>query len=90
MYDRIKKLRLDNGLTQSEVARMLQCSQQVYSGYELGRCDIPTEMLVRIAAFYNANLDYILGLTDVFAPYPDSVEPPKIYTEYVPECSPRE
>lgn len=64
MYKRIRDLREDNDLTQKEMAKILNCSQQVYSNYELGQRDIPTEILIKLSKFYNISVDYILGLTD--------------------------
>ena len=43
---------------------MLHCSQQVYSNYELGQRDIPTDILISLAEFYHTNIDYLLGLSD--------------------------
>lgn len=43
---------------------MLNCSQQVYSNYELGQRDIPTDVLIRLALFYGVSTDYILDLKD--------------------------
>ena len=65
MYKRIRDLREDSDLTQKEVAEMLHCSQQVYSNYELGQRDIPTQILIALAKFYHTTTDYILGLTDM-------------------------
>ena len=64
LYKRIRDLREDNDLTQKEVSKILQCSQQVYSNYELGQRDIPTEILIALARFYSTSTDYILGLKD--------------------------
>ena len=64
MYGRIKELREDNDKTQKEIAKILNCSQQVYSNYELGQRDIPTDILIKLAAYYNVSVDYILGLTE--------------------------
>lgn len=63
MYQRIRDLREDHDLKQRQVAEYLNCSQQVYSKYELGQRDIPTEVLIRLSRFYNVSVDYILGLT---------------------------
>ncbi len=63
MYQRIRDLREDRDLKQRELAQMLHCSQQVYSNYELGERDIPTEVLIRLSEFYQVSVDYILGLT---------------------------
>ena len=64
MYQRIRDLREDNDLKQKEVADYLNCSQVCYSHYELGKRDIPTEVLIKLAKLYNTTTDYILGLTD--------------------------
>ncbi len=63
MYRRIRDLREDHDLKQRELAEILHCSQQVYSNYELGERDIPTEVLIRLSEFYHVSVDYILGLT---------------------------
>ena len=64
MYKRIRDLREDMDLTQKTVADFLKCSQQVYSNYELGQRDIPTDILINLSKFYGVSVDYILGLTD--------------------------
>lgn len=64
MYRRIRDLREDRDLKQKEIAEMLNCSQQVYSNYELGQRDIPTDILIKLSRFYGVSTDYILGLTD--------------------------
>lgn len=64
MYRRIRDLREDNDLTQKQLSEILNCSQQVYSNYELGQRDIPTQILIQIADYYNTSTDYILGRTD--------------------------
>lgn len=63
MYQRIRDLREDHDLKQREVAEILNCSQQVYSNYELGQRDIPTDILIRLSKLYKVSVDYILGLT---------------------------
>ena len=70
MYRRIRDLREDHDLFQKDLANYLQCSQVSYSHYELGKRDIPTDVLIRLAAFYHTSIDYLLGLTDVQKPYP--------------------
>lgn len=64
MYTRIRDLREDLDMTQTEMAKILHCSQQAYSQYELGKRDIPTEVLIRLARFHHTTIDYMLGLTD--------------------------
>lgn len=64
MYPRIRDLREDHDLKQIDIANYLSCSQVCYSHYELGKRDIPTEVLIKLAQFYNTTTDYILGLSD--------------------------
>ena len=64
MQLRIRDLREDKDLTQKQMADVLHCSQQVYSNYELGQRDIPTELLIRMAKYHGVSVDYILGLSD--------------------------
>lgn len=60
-HQRMGDLREDRDLKQREVAEYLNCSQRVYSNYELGQWDIPTDVLIRLSAFYAVSADYILG-----------------------------
>ena len=64
MYRRIRDLRQDHDLTQKQMAKFLNCSQQVYSNYELGQRDIPTEVLIALSKYYKVSVDYILEITD--------------------------
>ena len=64
MFFRIRDLREDRDLTQTQVAQMLNCSQQAYSNYEPGQRDIPTDILIKLAKIYNVSVDYILERTD--------------------------
>ena len=64
MYRRIRDLREDSDLTQKELAKVLNCSQQVYSNYELGQRDIPTDILIKLSFFYDVSVDYILGISE--------------------------
>ena len=70
MYRRIRDMREDADLLQKDIARYLQCTQVSYSHYELGKRDIPTEVLIKLAFFYQTSTDYLLGLTDIRTPYP--------------------
>ena len=63
MYQRIRDLREDRDLKQQQLADYLNCSQQVYSNYELGQRDIPTDVLIKLADFYAVSVDYILKRT---------------------------
>ncbi len=65
MFRRIRDLREDHDMTQKEIAAKLNCSQQVYSNYELGQRDIPTDILIKLSKLYGVSVDYILGISDV-------------------------
>ena len=54
----------------TDLAEYLRCSQVCYSYYEMGKRDIPTDVLIRLADFYGTSVDYLLGRTDEKAPYP--------------------
>ena len=64
MYPRIRDLREDRDLNQTQVASMLGMSQTGYSKYETGEHDIPTAILVKLADYYNVSVDYLLGRTN--------------------------
>lgn len=64
MYQRIRDLREDKDMTQTQMAEILNCSQRVYSNYEKGERDIPIDILIALAKFHNTSTDYILGLTN--------------------------
>ena len=64
MYERIRNLREDRDLTQTDIAKYLGMSQTGYSKYETGENDIPTQILIKLADFYNTSVDYLLGRKD--------------------------
>ena len=64
MCHRIRDLREDSDITQKQMAKILNCSQQVYSNYELGQRDIPTDILIKLALHYDVSIDYILGISN--------------------------
>ncbi len=64
MYKRIRDLREDKDLNQTQVAKYLGMSQTGYSKYETGENDIPTQVLIKLALFYNTSIDYLLGQTN--------------------------
>ncbi len=70
VYQRIRDLREDKDLYQKDLAAYLECTQVCYSSYELGKRDIPTEVLIKLAVYHQTSVDYLLGLTDVKEPYP--------------------
>ena len=69
-YQRIRDLREDQELNQTQFARILGMSQTGYSKYETGENDIPTEILLKIADYYETSVDYLLGRTNIKKPYP--------------------
>ena len=72
---RIRDMREDADLTQSELAKRLFIRQSTYSQYESGSRQIPLSVLIALARFYNTSTDYLLGLTDEKTPYPRSTRP---------------
>ena len=67
---RIRDLREDNDYTQQEIADYLHIRQNTYSQYETGHRQLPTEILIALAALYKTSTDYLLGITDCKKPYP--------------------
>ena len=63
-FKRIYDLRIDNDMTQQQVADYLVCNRQVYARYERGQREIPVSMLIKLAELYKTSTDYILGLTN--------------------------
>ncbi|WP_027400491.1 helix-turn-helix domain-containing protein [Anaerovorax odorimutans] len=64
MYERIRNLREDKDMTQTQIAAILNCSQRIYSNYERGEVDIPTEILIKLADFHDTSTDYLLNRTN--------------------------
>lgn len=63
-YRRLKDLREDHDKTQREIAAMLNMPQSQYWRYECGYRDIPSDILIKLADYYDVSTDYILGRTD--------------------------
>lgn len=74
METRLKNLREDHDLTQSQISILLNISQVAYSYYELGKRSIPLELLFKLADFYHTSIDYILCRTDEITPYPKMLQ----------------
>ena len=70
MYRRIRDLREDKDMTQKKMAELLHCSQRVYSNYECGDIDIPTNIMITLAGYHETSVDYLLDLTNEKRPYP--------------------
>ena len=64
IYSRLRDLREDQDMNQTQIAAILGMSQTGYSKYETGENDIPTSILIKLARFYNTSIDYLLGETD--------------------------
>ena len=71
MYKRIRDLREDSDLSQTQLAKIIGMSQTGYSKYETGENDIPTSILIKLARFYNTSTDYLLGETNTKERYPE-------------------
>ncbi len=63
-YPRIRDLREDKDMNQTQIAKVLGMSQTGYSKYETGENDIPTSILIKLANFYNVSIDYLLSQTN--------------------------
>ncbi len=70
IISRLKELRLENGVTQQQLSEMLNIKQNTYSQYENASRQIPIDILVKLAKYYEVSVDYILNLTDTDTPYP--------------------
>ena len=64
MYKRIRDLREDKDMNQTQLAKIIGMSQTGYSKYETGENDLPTSVLIKLANFYDVSIDYILERTD--------------------------
>ncbi len=71
--NRLRELREDKDLYQKDIAKILNMSQTGYSQYETETNDIPTDILKKLAEYYNTSIDYLLYQTDERKPYPKSI-----------------
>jgi len=62
---RIRDVREDRDLTQAEIGKILQKSQQGYNHIEVGRAELKIEDLIRLCKFYDLSADYLIGISDV-------------------------
>ena len=67
---RIKKLRIQNRCTQKDVAAVIKVAPRTYSDYETGRCRIPVDSLIQLPRFYDVDLNYIAGISNIRKEYP--------------------
>lgn len=70
--ERIRALREDSDMTQTQIAQLLKVGQKTYSDYELGKTRIPADSLITLAKLYHVSMDYICGVTDIRKPFPKS------------------
>ena len=57
-------MREDNDLTQKQISEIIRCDQSLYSKYERGEREIPLNLIIKLADYYNTSIDYIVGRTD--------------------------
>lgn len=70
MYERIRNLREDRDMTQAQMAKYLKIHQTTYSDYEIGKLNIPVQVLSKIADLFGTSVDYLTNRTDEAMPYP--------------------
>ena len=63
-FQRIQDIRTDADMSQIQISEILHISQRSYSHYETGPRNIPVEMLIRLANYYDISVDYLVGRTD--------------------------
>lgn len=63
--NRLKQLRLERGLLQSDIAKVIKKSERIVGFYETGERDMNTETLSILSDFFNVSIDYLLGKTDI-------------------------
>ena len=71
--NRLKEIREDKDLLQKDIAKVLNVSQQQYSRYEMGTCQMSYEQLITLSDYYKVSIDYLLYNTDIRNPYPKSM-----------------
>ncbi|MBQ7303178.1 MAG: helix-turn-helix transcriptional regulator [Clostridia bacterium] len=64
MFKRLRDMREDRDLTQKQMAELLNIHQTTYSDYELGNLNVPIEVFIKLAEFYNTSIDFLAGITD--------------------------
>ena len=69
-YNRIRALREDRDLTQTQIGNRINTPQRTYAYYEAGDRMIPPHILAALAAYYDTSVDYLLNLTNEKKPYP--------------------
>ena len=73
MFERVRAMREDRDIKQKQMAEYLQIHQTTYSDYEKGKVRIPLECLIELARFYNVDMNYIAGVSDIKNEFPNRV-----------------
>ena len=68
--ERIRNLREDSDKNQTEIASVLNVGQRTYSDYETGKIRIPLESVILLARYYNVDMNYICGISNIKNPFP--------------------
>ena len=63
--ERLRNIREDHDLTQADIGKLLNKSQQGYNHIEAGRAELKIEDLIKLCKFYNVSADYMIGLTNI-------------------------
>lgn len=69
MFERIRNMREDKDMTQAQIAEYLNIHQTTYSDYEIGKLNIPAQVLIKLADLYKTSIDYLVGRTNQIKPY---------------------
>jgi len=64
MFKRLRDMREDRDLTQAQMAEILKIHQKTYSDYELGNLNVPIDIFIKLAKFYDTSIDFLAGVTD--------------------------
>ena len=62
VYQRLKDLREDHDMTQTQFAELINTTTQQYNRYETGKRELPMHHFITLARYYNVSLDYLAGL----------------------------
>ncbi len=64
LFNNLRNIREDKDLTQKDIAKILNVSQNTYSQYETGIISLTAETLIKLSDFYNVSIDYLLDRTN--------------------------
>ena len=69
-YEKIREMREDNHYSQQQIADLIHIGQRTYSDYESGKTRIPLDSVITLACFYNVDLNYLTGVSQIKRPFP--------------------